>query len=100
MKIKKVNRYYADGCNKGFWTKKSCLEHEKKCHCWKNPKNKTCRTCKHGVYFNDSDDYETGYKGESGWVCKNKNFDYDEHFTQAHEAAPDLCINCPLWECC
>lgn len=45
MKSKKVIRYYAD-CGKGFWSKSSCLYHEKTCKCWKNPKNRTCKTCK------------------------------------------------------
>lgn len=35
------------------------------------------------------------------WIeinCKNPNFNYDKHFTPAHEKAGDLCINCPVWE--
>lgn len=32
------------------------------------------------------------------WQCDNPEFDYDKHFTAAHENAEDLCINCPVWQ--
>lgn len=43
MRSKKVLRYYCDHCNKGFWGKQACLEHEQKC--FKDPNNKACMTC-------------------------------------------------------
>lgn len=86
MVERKVKRYLAD-CGRGFWSKRTCLQHEQNCKCWTNPKYKTCKTCKHGR--NDK---------EEGWQCNNPNFIYDKHFTPAHPKAEDLCINCPVWE--
>lgn len=97
---KKVTRYYSD-CGRGFWTKKSCLNHEISCKCWTNPVYKTCKTCKFGKITNDSNGMEhepQNLETWSYWECKNPLFNYDEHFTMAHEKAEDLCINCPVWE--
>lgn len=99
MRVKKVNRYYAD-CGRGFWTKKGCLEHEEKCKCWTNPKHKTCITCKHGEHVKDSngmEDEPQNLETWQYWDCNNKEFDYHKHFTPAHHKAQYLCINCPLW---
>ena len=43
-------------------------EHEKVC--WKNPKNRTCKTCQHEIYNFDKTTYD--YPGE-GWTreCKD-----------------------------
>ncbi len=30
--------------------------------------------------------------------CQNPKFDESIHFTAAHKNAPDLNINCPVWE--
>ena len=86
MKEKKVKRFIAD-CGRGFWNKKACLKHEEVCKCWTNPKYKTCKTC-----------FFAWVDGEDGWQCDNKEFNYDLHFTPAHEKANDLCINCPVWK--
>jgi hypothetical protein len=93
MISKKVIRYYAD-CGRAFWKKKACLAHEKVCKCWTNPKYKTCRTCKHSSVktVHNEDCYITERD------CKNAKFNYDKHFHPAHQMAPDLCINCELWE--
>lgn len=93
MKIRRVTRYYAE-CGRGFWTKRAAQSHEQNCKCWTNPKFRTCKTCKHGEQIEDSDDYQKW----TAWQCNNIDFDYDKHFTPAHEKAEDLCINCPIWE--
>lgn len=100
MKIRRVTRYISD-CGKGFWKKESCEKHEKNCKCWKNPKYKTCLTCKFMKKTHDSNGMEHEPRYLHTWVeieCLNPNFNYDTHFNQAHEKAADLCINCPVWE--
>jgi len=99
MKSKKVTRYIAD-CGKGYWDKKSCLNHEKNCKCWTNPKYRTCKTCKHGkqsINTNGMESETQFLQTWKEWYCTNPNFNYDKHFTPAHEKASDLCINCPVW---
>ena len=101
MKTKRVTRYIAD-CGKGYWTKKSCLQHEQNCKCWTNPKFKTCKTCKFAKVTHDSNGMEHEPQHLQTWVqieCENPEFDYNRHFTEAHKKAKDLCINCPVWEC-
>lgn len=66
MKTKRVTRYYAD-CGKGFWKAESCLNHEKRCKCWKNPKNKTCKTCVYGIYI----DYDPETGDGDCYECNN-----------------------------
>ncbi len=98
MKSKKVLRYYAD-CGRGFWKKGSCLGHEKRCKCWTNPKYKTCLTCKFHNLIKDSNGMEEPYR--ENFItreCNNANFDHDRDFRPAHENAPDLCIDCEMWE--
>jgi hypothetical protein len=84
MQIIKRTRYIADGCGKGFSSKKRCLKHEDVCKCWKNPIFKTCLSCK--------------FQAKRGDFCNNPAFDYDVHFKAAFNQCEDLCINCPLWE--
>lgn len=101
MKTKRVTRYIAD-CGKGYWSKSSCTQHEQNCKCWTNPKFKTCKTCKFAKVVHDSNGMEHEPQYLQTWTqieCQNPNFDYDKHFTAAHEKAEDLCINCPVWEC-
>ncbi len=100
MKTKKVIRYYAE-CGKAFWNRLSCLNHEENCKCWKNPKYKTCLTCKHHEIVNDTNGMEHEPHLLHKWIenkCNNEKFIHDIHFNEAHEKAPDLCINCTLWE--
>lgn len=100
MKTKRVTRYIAD-CGKGYWSKASCTQHEKNCKCWSNPKFKTCKTCKFTKVVHDSNGMEHEPQYLQTWTqieCQNPKFDYDKHFTAAHEKAEDLCINCPVWE--
>lgn len=96
MKSVKVNRYIAE-CGRGFWKKNLCLKHEDNCKCWKNPKYRTCLTCKWSKTIRDSAG-ESPY--EETWQyreCQNPAFD-ESKFTPVHEKAPDVCINCPIWE--
>lgn len=97
MLIKKVLRYYAD-CGKAFWKKKDCAAHEKVCRCWKNPKFKTCLSCKHKKFTRNWDDTE---HGTNEWVendCLNPEFNYDKYFKSVHPNADHICTNCPKWE--
>lgn len=57
MEAKKVTRYYSE-CGKGFWKKQTALSHEQNCKCWKNPKFKTCISCKLKNIVNDSNGME------------------------------------------
>ena len=101
MKTKKVTRYYADGCNKGYWNKKDCINHESNCKCWTNPIHRTCKTCRHGTRVSNSNGMEDEPQFLDTWMewdCSNDKFDYYKHFTPAHKTAEDLCINCPVWE--
>lgn len=103
MWTKEVMRYYADGCNRGFWSKQGALNHEVVCKCWKNPKHKTCLTCTYSK-MNDYESSEGHYNGEEIFSsrkvreCHNENFDYEKDFTPAHKNAPDVGINCTGWK--
>jgi len=74
-------------CGKVYQQKYSAKEHEKRCRCWKNPKFKTCLSCKFG---HKTFDESVG--------CQNSEMDMDIHFNAAHKNAPNLNINCILWE--
>lgn len=82
-------------CGRRYSKKSYCLEHEKVCKCWKNPKYKTCLTCKFDSVINESDGSGISWKERH---CTNEKFDYDVHFRRAHENAKDLCFMCTLWE--
>lgn len=49
MKIKKETIYRCDHCNKPYYSRSHCKEHEAKC--LKDPKNKGCYSCEH--YFGE-----------------------------------------------
>ena len=57
MEAKKVTRYYSE-CGKGFWKKQTAISHEQNCKCWKNPKFKTCISCKLKNIVKDSNGME------------------------------------------
>ena len=94
-----IKAYKCD-CGKNFFTKKAAQKHEISCKCWTNPKWRTCKTCKFGVQEWDSNGMEHEphhlHKWKQ-WNCKNPEFNYDIHFTAAHENASDLCVNCIKW---
>lgn len=100
MIAKRVTRYYAE-CGRAFWKKDACIRHEEFCKCWTNPKHRTCKSCKHMRVVKDNNGMQDEPHLLDTWrmiECKNPVFDYDKHFTPAHEKAADLCINCPVWE--
>lgn len=89
---KKVTRYYAE-CGKGFWKKSTALTHELNCKCWKNPKNKTCLTCKKAEHVVDHGDEIT--PGEGAW------FDCSDSRVGDHEndlGLSYLSVGCKFWE--
>lgn len=99
MISKKVIRYYTD-CGKGFWKKQKAVSHEANCRCWKNPKFKTCLTCKFKNIVHDSNGMEHEPHCLQTWEwndCKNPEMNMDTMFKPAHENAPNICINCPKW---
>ena len=101
MNVRKVLRYYAD-CGRAFWKKQQCVTHEQNCKCWTNPKFKTCMTCKFRKQYQDSNGMEREPQFLQTWTqreCTNDRFnEFEPHLKVAHENAPDLYINCPLWE--
>ena len=100
MEIKNTKIYIAE-CGRKYFTKKACVHHEIVCKCWKNPKYKTCITCKFGRRLDDSNgmEHEPQFlETWKQWDCGNPKFDYDIHHTPAHPTADDLTINCPVWE--
>ena len=95
MESKKVTRYYAE-CGRGFWKKRQALDHEKKCKCWKNPKFKTCISCKHKCIIDDSNGMESEPQFLETWktnmcdssdmgIAAHKDFDYIRMYCQAYE---------------
>ena len=70
MKAKKVTRYYAD-CGRGFWKKNQALTHDKNCKCWKNPKYKTCVSCKFKNMVADSNGMEHEPQFCQTWETNN-----------------------------
>lgn len=88
-------------CGKNYFTKKAAYLHEKVCKCWTNPKWRTCKTCKFGKLTTDTNGMEREPQFLHTWMqweCSNPIFNEDLHFTAAHEKAPDLNINYPVWE--
>lgn len=84
MEEKLVKIYIAD-CGKKYHSRSGAIAHEKNCKCWTNPKHKTCLTC------------DWALNQDRRHMCFNEDFNKDIHFTPAHENAPKLNINCPLW---
>jgi len=90
---------YKCECGKKYHTKRAAINHENVCKCWKNPKHKTCVTCKFGKRIKDSNGMESNpqfLQTWKQWTCSNPLMK-DEYFTAAHSLhATDLCINCPI----
>jgi len=93
MISKKVLRYYAS-CGRGYWSKKAAINHEENCKCWKNPKFKTCLSCKFKNFVRDSDGVQTWTNND----CTNPKFDFDKMFRPVHEHAEHIAMMCPVWE--
>lgn len=78
MIAKKVTRYYAE-CGKGFWNKQKALNHESACKCWKNPKIKSCVSCKYRNIASDFDETDLGVESWSVNNCKYSEFGIPIH---------------------
>ena len=92
MRTAKVSRYYAE-CGKGFWKKQQCVDHDKTCKCWTNPRNKACKTC---VYASlQPDEPDVGIS--SYWECNNQKNTNDGHVNDL-EKVDYISVNCQFWE--
>ena len=94
MKIKKVLRYYSE-CGKGFWRKHQALTHEINCKCWKNPKFKTCITCKYKNIVDDSN----GMEDEPSLLetFQSNLCEHSDKGISAHKDFDFIRKNCPNW---
>lgn len=94
---------------------KLMIAHEARC--WRNPTNRTCKTCRHESYYTDSagDIYGDGRYVEPDWyerVCSQPDGAGDslvesayEHVQAQHPDNPNLygvqippVVDCPFWE--
>jgi len=98
MPIKKTTYWCQFRCGSKAMPLKKMIEHEEKC--WKNPKTKTCFTCKNGSMEIDGDD-DFQYLN-----CKFKeveNFVNDEDYLliKGHKTAKysliEPVVNCPFY---
>lgn len=94
MTTKKVLRYYSD-CGRGFWKKKKAITHDENCKCWVNPKFKTCLTCKHKNFIQDSNGMEHEPQFCQTWT---ENLCQTQNGTPAHENAEHIIKNCSSWQ--
>lgn len=87
-------------CGKNYFTKQGAKNHEKVCVCWTNPKYKTCLTCKFYRVFTDSNGMEhEPYNLETWKQVKYTNPLFKDYmFHAVHKNAPDINMNCPVWE--
>jgi len=96
--MKKIEAYQSD-CGKKFFNKQTAKRHEIICKCWSNPNQKTCISCKFGEFIKDSNGMEDEpqyLQTWRQWDCKNPDWNYDLHYTQAqNDTTKSLCINCP-----
>jgi len=103
MEVVFVKRFKADGCGRLFSKKKSALNHESVCKCWSNPKNKTCKTCKHSFVQHDSNGMEHDPSFLDTWRyndCKLGICDTGElkHLWNQTNDSVDINFNCAKWE--
>ena len=96
MKTKKVTRYYAE-CGRGFWNKRACVNHEGNCHCWTNPKNKACLTCKYSNVYSESDEGEGRSNSYKVRECLHPSFN-EESMKPIAIGAKYVYDNCELWK--
>jgi len=86
MIAKKVWRYYAE-CGRGFWSKQKAITHDTNCKCWKNPKFKTCLSCKFKDIGTDSNGMEEDSRQLQTWSinnCKHSNEGSPVHVDHDH----------------
>lgn len=94
MIAKKVTRYYSD-CGRGFWVKSKAIAHDKNCKCWKNPKFKTCITCKNKKIVKDSNGMEHEPQFLQSWEVNNCK--HSESGIPVHKDIEYIRKNCPFW---
>jgi hypothetical protein len=82
MESRKVLRYYSD-CGRGFWKKHKAITHDENCKCWKNPKFKTCISCKHKCMMLDSNGMEGEPQHLQTWEFNN--CEHSESGTPVHK---------------
>lgn len=95
MQVKKVTRYYSD-CGRGFWKKQQALTHDENCKCWKNPKLKSCLSCKHKSFIKDSNGMEHEPQYLQTWdenTCKHSGYG-----VPVHEDFEHIKKYCPFYE--
>jgi len=95
MIAKKVIRYYSD-CGRGFWKKNQAVTHDENCKCWKNPKFKTCISCKHKDLRIDSNGMELEPSYLQTWNYNNCNHSTNGH--QVHKEFGHIIKNCKFHE--
>jgi hypothetical protein len=72
MEARKVTRYYSD-CGRGFWKKQQAINHDENCKCWKNPKLRSCISCKHKSFIVDSNGMENEPQFLQTWNANSCN---------------------------
>ena len=93
--IRKVTRYYSD-CGRGFWKKQQAINHDKNCSCWKNPKFKTCISCKHKDIRVDSNGMEHEPYNLETWKFNNCN--HSDSGIPAHKDFDFIRKYCPFYQ--
>ena len=94
MEVRKVLRYYSD-CGKGFWKKDKAIKHDENCKCWKNPKFKSCMSCKLKNFIKDSNGMEHEPQYLQVWTenrCK-----HSECGIPVHEEYEQIRMNCEFY---
>jgi len=95
MIAKKVIRYYSE-CGRGFWNKQKAIKHDENCKCWKNPKFKSCLSCKNKCFILDSNGMEHEPQYLQTWetnLCQ-----YSGSGVSAHENYQHIRLNCDFYE--
>lgn len=95
MIVKKVTRYYSD-CGRGFWKKQQAVTHDKNCKCWKNPKYKSCLSCKHECIAKDSNGMEHEPQYLETWSINKCQ--HSESGVPVHQDYEHIRKYCPFYE--
>jgi len=95
MKTRRITRYYSD-CGRGFWKKEQALSHDIKCTCWKNPKFKTCISCKHKNIVPDSNGME--HEPQFLHLFESNICEHSDSGVPAHEDFDHIRKYCPFHE--
>jgi hypothetical protein len=94
MYSKKVIRYYSD-CGRGFWRKATAIAHDNNCKCWKNPKIKSCLTCKFKNFVTDSNGMEHEPQYLQTW--SENACEHSESGVAVHPEFDQIRKHCPNW---